>query len=520
MGFFRRGFWQKLIIYLTVILEFVLFVLAVVAIVNGYLNTDAAVWTVVILWAINFVCGIVIVQTNAEDSYKIAWLFIVGMLPIIGPLMYLVLAHKYRSLRQKKYFSDYFGIIRRGEQDEAVIQKAEAISFGAIRTANYLRKATDSVLYDHSAVTYYPFGDDMFQPMLEDLRKAKHFIFIEYFIITPGKMWDSILEILKRKAKEGVDVRVIWDDIGNVQSTPVLYDKELKKLGIKAHVYGRVKPFIDVRYSQRDHRKIMVIDGHTAYTGGANIADEYINVKSRFGVWKDNAIRVVGKAVYGYTLLFLATWHCKFDGKSEIDYNDYKPEKYIDEIGGFPISNDLVLPYGDIPYGDHPAGEGTYLSILGSAKHYVYMTSPYLIPTGKLITQMIQASMSGVDVRLITPGIPDKKLVYELTRFNYGRLLKEGVRIFEFSEGFIHAKTFLSDDTLATVGTINLDYRSLYLHSENGTLLLGKNIVAPMKEDFEKTLNRCHEVTLEEWKKWRRKKGILWGFLRLIAPFL
>ena len=520
MGFFRRGFWQKLVIYLLVVSEF--FVLAYLFFIEitDTLNGPAALASLILLVVVNFLFGIMIVLGDSESSYKISWLFIVGMLPIIGPLLYLLFAHKHRTKAQHKYFQDYFSVIRHGERNEEIDELAKERSLSGYRTAKYLEKATESVLYGKSELSYFPFGEDMFPKMLEDLKKAKHYIFIEYFIITPGKMWDSILEILKEKVKAGVDVRVIWDDVGNISSTPVLYDKELQKLGIKARVYNKIRPFIDVRYSQRDHRKIMVIDGYIAYTGGVNLADEYINVKDRFGVWKDNAIRVEGEAVYGYTLLFLATWNTNFDPRNVIDYDYFRPITYLPPEDKYLKNDVLVLPYGDVPYADHPAGEGAYLSIINNASSYVYIMTPYLIPTEKVISSLVMAALSGIDVRIITPGIPDKKAVYQLTRSYYGALLKAGVKIYEFKEGFIHAKTFVSDDKVSTVGTINLDYRSLYLHSENGTLLIGENIAKEISDDFRKTLIRSEEISYSTWLKWRKRKKFLWGILRLIAPFL
>lgn len=520
MGFFRRGFWQKLIIYLTVILEFILIAALIIMWVGDYLNGDAAVIFLISYVVIIFIFGVMISLSDSEDSYKIAWLFIVGMLPILGPIFYLFFAHKYRSKSQRRYFREYFSIVSRGGYDEETFNKAKEKSLPGYRTAKYLSRATNSNLYDNSDVTYFPFGDDMFPRMLEDLKKAKHYIFIEYFIITPGKMWDAILEILKEKAKQGVDVRVVWDDVGNVKSTPVLYDKELQKLGIKAKVYGKIKPFIDVRYSQRDHRKIMVIDGYIAYTGGVNLADEYINVKNRFGVWKDNAIRVLGEGVYGYTLLFLATWNTNFEPKNVIDYDYYKPSKFFDKEETYVRKDTLISPYGDVPYADHPSGEGTYLSIINYATDYVYIMTPYLIPSEKLVASLVKAALSGVDVRIITPGIPDKKTIFQLTRSYYGRLLKVGVKIYEFNDGFVHAKTFLSDDIVSTVGTINLDYRSLYLHSENGTFLLSERVASEVKDDFQKTLSRCKEVTYDDWRRWGKRKMLLWSILHILAPFL
>lgn len=332
-------------------------------------------------------------------------------------------------------------------------------------------------------------------------------------------MWDSILEILERKVKQGVDVRVIYDDIGNLGSTPVDYDKTLKEKGIKCCIYRKVKPFVDARYSNRDHRKIMVIDGHTAFTGGINLADEYINAKDRFGIWKDNAIRVKGKAVSGYTLLFLATWHTYFE-KTPINYDFYRSDTFIDEIGGYPPTDGYILPYGDLPYSKYQLGESTYIDLISRARDYIYMTTPYLLPTNKLYDSMRRCALSGVDVRLMMPGIPDKKLVYQVSRSYYGDLLRAGVKIYEFTEGFVHEKTFIQDDEAATVGTVNLDFRSLCLHSENGTLIIGNRHIKDMKDDFLLSLNRCHEVTYNEWRKWKKTHALLWLVLRLFAPLL
>lgn len=520
MRFFRRHAWSMIITYITVLLEIALIVTGVVLYTIYDFSSAAVVTVLVEIIIINFILGLIIMLGESASSFKITWLFIVGMLPIIGPTFYILFAHKYTSSRQKKYFKNYFSILGNAEQIEAINNLAKEKSNGGYKAAKYLENSTNAVLYGHSNVSYFPFGEDMFPRMLEDLRNAKHYIYLEFFIITKGKMWDSIYEILKEKAKQGVDVRVIWDDVGNVAWKPILYEDELAKNGIKGRVYGKVKPLIDARLSQRDHRKIMVIDGYIGYTGGVNLADEYINVENRFGVWKDNAIRVEGEAVYGYTLLFLSTWMTKFDPKNVIDYDYYKANKFMPEEDKYIPNDTLILPYGDVPYTIRNAGESTYVSILNNANSYVYITTPYLIPSENLISALTLAALSGIDVRIITPGIPDKKIVYQLTRSFYGILLKAGVKIYEFKDGFIHAKTFVSDDMLSTVGTINLDFRSLYLHSENGTLLIGEGISKEIKEDYLKTLTRCQEIKYETWLRWRKRKGLVWNILKIFSPFL
>lgn len=520
MRFFRRRAWSMILTYITVLLEIALIITGVVLYAIYDFSSAAVISVFVEVIIINFILGLIILMSESASSFKIAWLFIVGMIPIIGPTFYILFAHKYTSSRQKKYFKNYFSILKNAEQLESINNIAKERSSSGYKAAKYLENSTNAVLYGHSNVTYFPFGENMFPQMLEDLKKAKHYIYLEFFIITKGKMWDSIYEILKEKAKQGVDIRVIWDDVGNVAWRPIIYEDELAKNGIKGRVYGKVKPFVDARLSQRDHRKIMVIDGYIGYTGGVNLADEYINVENRFGVWKDNAIRVEGEAVYGYTLLFLSTWMTNFDPHKVIDYDYYKPKKFMPEEDRY-ISNDcLVLPYGDVPYTLRNAGESTYVSILNNANSYVYITTPYLIPSENLINSLTLAALSGIDVRIITPGIPDKKIVYQLTRSYYGVLLKAGVKIYEFTDGFIHAKTFVSDDELSTVGTINLDFRSLYLHSENGTLIIGDGIAKEIKEDYLKTLSRCDEIDYEKWRKWRRRKGLVWHILRIFSPFL
>ncbi len=269
--------------YLTVLLEIALIITAVVLYAIYDFSSAAVIAVIIEVYVINFILGLIIVLGESAPNFKVAWLFIVGMLPIVGPTIYVLFAHKYTSPKQKRYFRNYFSILKNGEQLESINNLAKEKSLAGYKTAKYLENSTNAVLYGHSAVEYFPFGEDMFPKMLEDLKAAKHYIYLEFFIITKGKMWNAIYEILKEKAKVGVDVRVIWDDVGNVAWRPILYEDQLAKDGIKGRVYGKVKPFVDARLSQRDHRKIMVIDGYIGYTGGVNLADEYINVENR--IW-------------------------------------------------------------------------------------------------------------------------------------------------------------------------------------------------------------------------------------------
>ena len=521
MKFFRKGIWTKAITILLILAEFVLVIWFCVSLLNNGLQSAYGIYFILGAWALSFVLGIFIVNSAAENEYKVSWLFLIAAFPILGAVFYLLFAHKIKTKKAVAYSKRYYALLSEEPRlDEEKDKLEEAYPEGA-KIASLIEKEKSGRVFSNSEVSYFPLGDDAFPKMLSELEEAKHYIYLEFFIIKPGTMWFQILSILKEKAKEGVDVRVIYDDVGNLGATSPHYDRELRKYGIQAHVFRPIKPFLDVRMNNRNHRKILVIDGHTAFTGGINIADEYINKEKRFGHWKDNAIMVKGKAVYGYTLLFLADYETNF-GKiaKKIDYSLYEPERYIDEDGGFPQSDGFVLPYGDIPYDDVPIGEEVYISLLGSAKKYVYMSTPYFLPDEKMKDAIIRAALSGVDVRLLVPHIPDKKLVFELTRKNYGDLLSKGVKIYEYTPGFVHQKMFVTDDKLASIGTINLDYRSLYLHSENSTLLIGSSSISQMKQDFLDTFSMSEEVTLASWKKQKRKKWFLWAILSLFAPLL
>ncbi len=520
MKFFRNGFWQKAVTILFVLIEFAILIAFVYLLAGGFLYLPWFLYVVVFFYLVNLGILVFIVNSSAEAEYKISWLFFVAAIPIVGSVFYLSFAHKLRTKGQKEYLRNYYSVLRVEATREETLRKLKAYDLDSYRISSYIECASEGDCYLNSEVSYFGLGDDAFPVMKRELEKARHYIFIEFFIIKPGRMWDEILEILVRKLKEGVDVRVVYDDVGNLGATPVGYDRKLRQMGIKARVFRKIKPVLDIRMNNRDHRKIMVIDGHTAFTGGINLADEYINAEVRFGHWKDSAIMVKGKAAHGYTLLFLALWKCEFAPDEQIDYDYYSSDRFIEEAGGYPVSDGFVQPYGELPYSDTAVGVGVYLSLLSRAKDYVYISTPYLVLNQKVRDAIVLAAQSGIDVRVLTPGIPDKKTVYELTRSEYHSLLKAGVRIYEYTPGFVHQKMFVSDDKWATEGTINLDYRSLYLHLENGTFLAGSRAVRAMKDDFLATIAVSHEMSLDEYRKMRRRKFLLWAILRLVAPLL
>jgi len=384
---------------------------------------------------------------------------------------------------------------------------------GAASLANYLGRKGFGV-YDGAEVTYFPSGEEKWRALLEQLEKAEKFIFLEYFIISEGVMWQSVLNVLQRKAAQGVEVRLMYDGTCEFVHLPVGYWQELRRKGIQCKVFSPLRPFVSTHYNYRDHRKIAVIDGRVAFTGGVNLADEYINVASRFGHWKDTAVMVRGAAADSFTRMFLQMWD--LDEKRLSDYG-----KYLGCVGEAPVTaKGFVVPYGDSPLDDDPVGERVYMDILNRAQNKVCIMTPYLILDGEMETALKFAAERGVEVTLILPGIPDKKIPYGLAFTHYASLMASGVKIYEYVPGFVHAKVFFSDGCEAAVGTVNLDYRSLYHHFECGAYLYGTECIDQIEADFAETLKKCRQVTYQTLRKgnfWRRLRGFLFKGL---APLL
>ena len=473
-----------------------------------------------IIFVTDLILGLVIINSDSPEVYKITWLFFVFALPILGILLYLFLANKQNDRSMQRRLKKYVSPIQSVPPREEDVEEMKRLYPYYEGISSYLTHTSQGGVHQRTSVQYFGLVDYAFEPILEELKKAKHYIFLEFFIIGEGKFWGSILEILKQKVKEGVDVRVLYDDVGSISTVPWRYDKILAKDGIKSICFNPFRPLMDIRMNNRDHRKIMVIDGHTCFTGGFNIADEYINAEVRFGHWKDNAMLLRGAAVSNFTAMFLANWNSNSKVKEEIDKSYYDASTFIDEIGGFPTSEGFVQPYTDLPYDKNAIGQRVYISLCALAHKYLYVATPYLIINQEMLDALCYAAQKGVDVRLLTPHIPDKPTVFGLTRSFYGPLMKAGVRVFEYTPGFVHEKVFIADDEIATCGTINLDYRSLYLHMECGTLVVGNKAVVDMKDDYLKTLEQCHEVSMEEWEHWHVRNKTYWAMLRLIAPLV
>jgi cardiolipin synthase len=457
-----------------------------------------------------------ILNSDMNPMYKLSWIIPVVAVPVFGTMFYIFFRLQASTWLMKKRSTQIKDITEKiNTQDEAVLARIKDESKDLYNTSRYMYNTSKMPVYDKSDAKYFPMGEEVFKQMVFELEQAREFIFIEYFIIENGVMWDTILEILKKKVSEGVEVRVMYDGTCNVSLLPNSYPKQLKEYGIKAKVFSPIIPILSVHQNNRDHRKIMVIDGRTAFTGGVNLADEYINVVERFGVWKDNAIMITGAAVSSFTIMFLQLWNLGEKTVTE-DFAEYIKKDAI----ALPHSKGYIMPYGDSPIEKENRAEQVYFDIINQAKDYVYITTPYLILDNEMTITLKAAARRGVDVRIYMPHIPDKKYVFYLGRTYYPTLLEAGVRIFEYRPGFIHAKTFVSDDVKAVVGSINLDYRSLFLHFECGVYVYGNECINEIRQDIEDITGDCIEITPEYYKSIPAPKRLVGRILRLLAPMM
>ncbi len=493
-----------------------------------------------------------LINSRIDPTAKITWLIVIMLLPVFGALLFWYTQSEIGHRAVQGRLEQLIGQTKEKiGQDEAAWEALEQADPEEAVLARYVRRSGCFPVYSHTDVTYFPSGEAKFEAMLPQLKAAKHFIFMEYFIIEEGLMWGKILEILAEKVREGVEVRVMYDGTCEFSTLPFNYPKKMKELGIQCKMFAPVTPFLSTHYNYRDHRKILVIDGHTAFTGGVNLADEYINQRERFGHWKDTAIMLKGEAVRSFTLLFLQMWNITekeavfdpyldapekgtlsdrhLDGAEKKTVDPYldAPEKGTQSVPHSEVSEKaakedggFVLPFGDCPLDGDKVGERIYMDILNRAVKYVHIMSPYLILDGEMETALKFAAEKGVEVKLILPGIPDKPMPYALAKGHYRSLLDSGVEIYEYTPGFVHAKVFVSDDCRAVVGTINLDYRSLYHHFECASYLYRTACIPQIEADFEETLAKCRRVTPETVKneKWTVKlKGFV---LKAVAPLL
>lgn len=472
------------------------------------------VWIDEVLRIFSVIIVLFLIKNSRHLSSDMIWIVGIMLFPIPGTALYLLLgANLLGSKTYQKLIASAKGAVKYLNQDETVLTELKEKYPENQGEFHYISKSAGYPFYRNTDFDYYGLGDTGYPVMLEELKKAEKFIFLEYFIIEEGTMWNGILEILEGKVKQGVDVRVMYDDLGSFMTLSMKYADRLNAKGIRCITFNRINPILSIIMNNRDHRKIMVIDGKTAFSGGVNLADEYINVKTIHGHWKDNIIRIKGEAVWSYTVMFLTHWNALCDTK-DADWTVYKADNVTTGK-----EDGYIAPYGETPLDHEITAQNIYMGMLNEAQKYCYIYTPYLIIDTELINALILCAKHGVDVKLITPGIPDKKVVWYITRSYYRQLIEGGVKIYEYTPGFVHSKVFVTDDVAAAVGTVNLDYRSLYLHFENGTFLYGSEKVMDVKQDIVETLEKCHEVTPEESKN-RFLGEFLLAVLRLFAPLM
>lgn len=464
------------------------------------------------MWATEIACVISIIASDEKPDYKVPWLLIVLVVPVAGFMLYFIfgsrkLKKKYirrlDNLRNQTYRSD----------DDALLTRLHGEFPAACTQAKMLTRIAGSHLFTNTAQQYFPLGEDMHPQLLADLRRAEKFIFMEYFIIEEGIFWNSILDILKEKAAQGVEVRVVYDDIGCMMTLPGNYDKILRSFGIDAAPFSKLKGNADSEFNNRSHRKITVIDGRVGYTGGVNIADEYINEKELFGHWKDVGIRLEGEAVRELTKLFLIDYGINVKKLPDARH-DYFPEHTASGEG-------YMIPFGDgpAPIYERRVGKSVIENMLNHATRYFYAMTPYLIMDDALCQAVENAALRGVTVKLILPGIPDKWIVKELARSHYERLIKAGVEIYEYEPGFVHAKCYLADGETAMVGTINMDHRSLVHNFENGVWMYRCACIRDIKADFADTLQKC--VRIDGPKiRWNLLQRFIRSAVKVFAPLM
>ncbi|MEX2783899.1 cardiolipin synthase [Streptococcus sp. H49] len=506
---FLRGIFSRTTVIAILLMIQILFLIASFVWLEQY-----RFWLELLERALALLVVLYLVNSEMDALSRVTWLILVMIFPLLGSLFlfYTKFDWGYRELKQrinhlinssKPYLQD----------DEAILSDLKGITSTTYHLVQYFNRSSGNFpVYQKTAVTYFPLGEDFFAELKQQLLKAEKYIFMEFFIIAEGLMWGEILSILEKKVEEGVEVRVLYDGMIEFSTLSFDYTERLAKIGIKAKAFSPISPFISTYYNYRDHRKIVVIDGEVAFTGGVNLADEYINHIDRFGHWKDTGLMLEGQAVDSFLVMFLQMW--------SITEKEMEIASYLGSHDHLPEAEGYVIPYGDSPMDTDKVGENVYIDILNHAKEYVYIMTPYLILDSEMEHAIRFAAERGVDVKIIMPGIPDKPIPFALAKTYYGALMKSGVKIYEYSPGFIHAKVFISDSTKAVVGTINLDYRSLYHHFECAAYLYRVEAIADIYKDYLLTLKQCREMTEEKLAARPVNQKIIGMITRAIAPLL
>lgn len=499
---------QRISIAIMVLLQFAFFVYIIIS--GSRLSETVSIC----LSAISILVAIYIIAKRDKEAYKLTWVFMILAMPIFGGLFYLLFKIQTSKGRTNKSFQKFTQNSRQlYEGASNVIPELAKTEPDEATSAEYIQSTAHYPLYNNTDTTYFSSGEEWFEDLKFELSRAEKYIFMEYFIINEGIFWNTLLEILKKKASEGIEIRIIYDDVGCFLTLPKNYVKILAEYGIKAISFNKFRPIITGLQNNRDHRKICVIDGRIAYTGGSNIADEYINAYERFGHWKDDAIKLCGEGAVSFCAIFLEMWDaCRNDTENVKKFLPDKTDVIRKDLG-------YVQPYADSPLDTENVSEHIYLRMIYNAKKYIYINTPYLIIDGSMCSALMLAAKSGVDVRIITPEIYDKYFVSLVTKSFCRELLDAGVKIYEYKGGFNHAKSFISDDICATVGTANLDYRSLYLHFECGVRLVQCPSISDIKKNYMDTLSISKEMSREDYKA-NIFIRLLQNLLRIFAPLM
>lgn len=468
-----------------------------------------------IIVVVQILLVIYIVNDKSDPTMKLIWVIFIMLAPGFGVMMYFYAKFQPGSIKLRKRIEHIDLKSQRYLQPNQNIYNDLQIQDRQVSMlAKYIYDNTGCPVYRNTDVTYFNCGEEKYRALVEELEKAQDFIFMEYFIIEQGRVWDSILRILEKKVQQGVEVRVMYDGLCSLTKLPIGYFKKLRKKGIKSKTFAPARPFFTTEQNNRDHRKILVIDGKVAFTGGINLADEYMNIVDKFGYWKDTAVMLKGDAAKSYTLMFLQMWNV-----SEKTIGNF--DRYLNvDIPNIYDINGYVIGYGDEPVGKERIGESVYLHMINTANRYLHIVTPYLVIDNVMMTSLKFAAKRGVDVKIVMPGIPDKAYAYCIARTYYSELIEAGVEIYEYTPGFTHAKMFISDDEKATVGTINLDYRSLYLHFENGCFIYRNPSILDIEADYQQMLSESKKVSLIECRNrplWYKACGKL---LRLLSPLM
>lgn len=467
-----------------------------------------------IVTVISWILALHVYSRHMNSAYKLSWIVLILVLPVLGISMYALFGSQLSHVWIRRYMEKQDDVAAMHlPDDDCAIEALRMQDYGLSNQCQYVQKKVGYPLYQNTDVVFHNDTSVALEDLKMELQKAESFIFMEYHAIEDSASWAGLEAILKEKAASGVDVRVLYDDVGSIFFVGKSFTKRMQENGIQCRVFNPISPIMNTFMNNRDHRKIVVIDGKIGFTGGYNMADRYFNINSPYGYWKDTGIKLTGDAVKSLTAIFLEMWNVTQREKE--DQTQFFPKTtYIAKENGF------VMPYADTPLDNETVGENVYLNLIKNAKHYVYITTPYLIIDDEMERELVQAAQRGVDVRIVTPGIPDKAMAFQATRSHYARLVAYGVRIYEYTPGFMHAKQFVCDDEVATVGTINLDFRSLYLHFENGCWFCYCSAVQEVKADFEELFLQSEEVTTHYSGKRSLTLRLGECLLRLLSPMM